>query len=147
MIMTDKKKESSEGDFIGLDYGSSRIGVARINSFAKISEPLDPISTNDNHTEQIQGVIDSFEAVGVVVGLPRGLGGQNTEQTNLAREFAEKLSKNIAVPVYLIDEAGTSVQAQDDIANYKSDSIDSVSAAIFLEDFIGVNNKEDLRVS
>jgi putative transcription antitermination factor YqgF len=92
-------------------------------------------------------LIIEHNASGVVIGLPRGLDGQETSQTVYSRKFADELQKQITVPVYLIDEAGTSKAADDRSGKNSQLSRDSVAAAILLEDFISVRNQEDLRVS
>ncbi len=133
---------------IGIDVGERRIGVARIHSVVKIAEPLQPIETaKQNATEEIGRVIEEYGADAIVVGLPRGLDGQETAQTSYCREFAEKLSIDIKTPVYMIDEAGTSKAADERIGNNKSISRDSVAAAILLEDFANYSNQELLRIS
>jgi putative Holliday junction resolvase len=147
MKMTETSNSIDDGDLIGLDVGGARIGVARVNTFAKIAEPLAPI--NVKKTEPFQAIlelIESLSAVGVVIGLPRGLDGQETSQTKTIREFASELSTKTDTDLYLIDEAGTSQQAKDNMQGYYSDSIDSIAATIFLEDFIQHQDKKALKV-
>lgn len=133
--------------FIGLDIGESRIGVARIHSEVRISEPLDLIDAkSENVFSLINNVIDEYQASGVVVGLPRGLDGQETSQTEYCRNFAHQLSSKIKIPVYMIDEAGTSKAADERMQNNTKFSRDSVAAAILLEDFVSFDNTESLRV-
>jgi putative Holliday junction resolvase len=138
---------NSETTFIGLDVGDRRIGVARVHSVVRIAEPLQHIEVDSQDVfERIKALITEYSASGVVVGLPRGLDGQETSQTAYSRKFAEELQKQITVPVYLIDEAGTSKAADDRIGKNNLLSRDSVAAAILLEDFVSVHNQEDLRV-
>jgi putative Holliday junction resolvase len=133
--------------FIGLDVGERRIGVARVNTIAKIAEPLDLINTSDNDLIiQLTGLVDDNQADGIVVGLPRGLDGQETDQTQYCRNFANKLSGQLKSAIYLIDEAGTSRAADERMNGSTKYSRDSVAAAILLEDFVSCENKEDLRV-
>lgn len=138
---------SSDKTYIGLDVGERRIGVARVHEIAKIAEPLEHIETsNNNVVDSIKRVIHEFSAEGIVVGLPRGLDGQETAQTKYCREFAEKLNSEISTPVYLVDEAGTSKTADERLVNNSKISRDSMAAAVLLEDFIAFRNKEELRV-
>lgn len=135
-----------EGTILGLDVGSRRIGLARINAFAKLSEPLPEIDLERSEAfETIKQVISQHTASAVVVGLPRGLEGQETEQTAYCRKFAEDLAENINLPVFLIDEAGTTKEAELRAKN-SSESVDSIAASIILEDFVNLPDVESLRV-
>jgi putative holliday junction resolvase len=133
--------------YIGLDVGERRIGVARVNSLVRIAEPLEHIDTKSDDTlGAIKNIILQHQADGVVVGLPRGLDGQETQQTKYCRDFADKLKKNVAIQVYLIDEAGTSKSADDKMSKDSKQSRDSVAASILLEDFVAYTQKESLEV-
>lgn len=144
--VTDSKKTIA-GEYIGLDIGEKRIGVARINTEAKIAEPLELIRTGTQDTfKAISGLISEHQAVGIVLGLPRGLDGQETAQTVSIRDFARQLKRHSEVPVYLIDEAGTSKQAQELIAQGSKGSIDSIAAALILSDFIAQHNHTQYEV-
>jgi len=136
------------GDYIGLDVGKKRIGVARINTEAKLPERLDPILTSSSEPfEAVLTVIKEYGAIGVVLGLPRGLEGQKTSQTQYSINFArELLSKAPNLPLFMIDEAGTSIKARDHIGKRTGLSVDSESAAIFLEDFINLKDIQKLRL-
>lgn len=132
------------GEYIAFDVGSARIGVARANTIAKIAEPLDTIlvGSDDGMSDMIKVIADT-EPLGVVVGLPRGLDGQETSQTEYCRTVAVLLKSKVNIPVYMIDEAATSVES-DSIAD--KGSRDSKSAVIFLEDFINTEDKDLLRL-
>ncbi len=131
---------SLEGNIIGLDVGSKRIGAARVNTFAKLPEPLQLIDVaHQDPFEAVRLLVSEYEAVAVVVGLPRGLDGQETAQTVYTRQFADQLKKSVEVPIYMIDEAGTSKEADSRLDSGSSISRDSMAACIILEDFIVQN--------
>jgi putative Holliday junction resolvase len=138
--------ETSSLTFIGLDVGGRRIGVARINSLVRIAEPLEHIDVKSQDFDtSMSKIISEYIPDGIVVGLPRGLDGQETEQTEYSRRFAENLKTTIDIPIYMIDEAGTSKVADDRNVGGKK-SRDSLSAAVFLEDFVNANNQNEMRV-
>ncbi len=122
------------GDIIGFDLGTVRTGVARINTIAKIAEPLKSIQMSDDFDSDVKKLIAQYTPSAIVVGMPRGLDAQTTEQTVWAQEIFEKLRHSLAVPLFAIDEAGTTKQAQ--LRVKEGQSIDSVAAGIILEDFI-----------
>jgi putative Holliday junction resolvase len=133
---------------IGLDIGEKRIGVARINTVAKIAEPLAVIETSSqNATDKVKALISEHQADAIVTGLPRGLDGQETDQTKYCQDFTNKLAREVTVPVYMIDEAGTSKEADVRIGKATNISRDSMAAAILLEDFVNYKDQELLRVA
>lgn len=123
------------GDIIGLDLGMRRTGVARINTFVKIAEPLAEIDMDSQDlTTELSKLIRELDACAVVVGLPRGLDGQETDQTIWAESERTRLESLIETPIFTIDEAGTTKAAEE--RAQKGQSVDSVAACIILEDFI-----------
>jgi putative Holliday junction resolvase len=131
-----KSKIKLSSDILGLDLGLKRTGVARINLIAKIAEPLQPIQMDStNLISEVQKLIAEHNACAVVVGLPRGLNGQETEQTAWAMKITAELEDALEEPVFSIDEALTTKFAEDR-AN-TGESVDSVAAGILLEDFVG----------
>jgi putative Holliday junction resolvase len=131
-----KSKIKLSSDILGLDLGLKRTGVARINLIAKIAEPLQPILMDGTDlVSEVQGLIAKHNACGVVVGLPRGLEGQETEQTAWALKITSELEKALEEPVFSIDEALTTKFAEDRAKT--GESVDSVAAGILLEDFVG----------
>lgn len=130
-------------DIISLDYGLKRIGVARVSPIVKIAEPLAVIDAqSDDVVSQISSVVSQNEAQAVVIGLPRGLDGQETEQTSLTRDFAQDIAVKLECPVYMVDEAGSTQAAKDRIAQSSSDApLDSVAAAVIAEDFVQHSDK------
>jgi putative Holliday junction resolvase len=139
---------NQDNTYIGLDVGEKRIGVARIHSVVKIPEPLDLINVTEvqDVTDVIKKLVLDYNADGIVIGLPRGLDGQETAQTTICRQFALELSSNIDTPVYLIDEAGTSKLADERLGKNSQTSRDSMAAAILLDDFINYKNIDLLKV-
>lgn len=124
-----------QGDVIGLDLGIARTGVARVSVVAQIAQPLSVINMKtDELTVEIEKVVNEYEACAVVAGVPRGLDGQITEQTLWAQALIDDLSKELTVPVFAIDEAGTTVEAEHRAT--KNVSVDCVAAGIIAENFL-----------
>jgi putative Holliday junction resolvase len=90
--------------------------------------------------DELNRVINT-EAIGtIVVGLPRGLEGQETEQTRICREFAAELGTRTEAEIVLQDEALTSEQAKREFAERghwpKSGDLDALAAVYILEDYL-----------
>lgn len=133
---------------LALDVGSKRIGVAVAGSAALLASPLITIERNKDSLPAIKQIIkDEFIGV-VIVGLPRGLEGQETAQTKETRSFIEELKAEIDLPVDMQDEALTSHEAEAELkargVGYNKGEVDALAAAYILRDYID-ENKEKLR--
>lgn len=125
---------------LGLDVGSRRIGVARGNSLVRLAAPLTilPADDQDQVVVQLRQLIDNEKADRLVVGLPRSLDGNETDQTKAVREFVETNLKGLGLPIEFQDEAGTSHEAatrmQSSGSKFTYD--DAHAAAIILQDYL-----------
>ena len=131
---------STSGCVLALDVGGKRIGVAKASLTARLPAPHGVIDGGDEAIGSIKAIIGETGAVAVVVGLPRGLEGQETQQTHVVRQFANALAGQITLPLYFQDEAVTSKQAEQELMSrgkpYQKGDIDALAATIILEDFL-----------
>ena len=124
---------------LAIDVGTVRVGVARSDPGGLMAVPLDAIAANDRAWAAVIGLIDEYEAIEVIVGLPLSMDGTEGRAASLARTWAQTLSAQVAVPVRMVDERLTTVQAQRGLhaagRSVKSSRsmIDSASAVILLE--------------
>ncbi|MBX4197273.1 Holliday junction resolvase RuvX [Candidatus Saccharibacteria bacterium] len=125
-------------EYLGVDVGAARIGIARGSNAARLAEPLKTVAAEEAVQELIDLAIAS-SASGIVIGLPRGLDGNETAQTELVRQWASQLQNKIKLPLYWQDEAMTSETAgklqKSKIKNNTTDE-HSLAAAIILQDFL-----------
>jgi putative Holliday junction resolvase len=128
---------------LALDVGERRIGVALASLSARLPAPLQTIdrTTSPDFFGDIKRIIQDNDIATIVVGLPRGLSGQETHQTATTRAFAAELGKHVSVPVVFQDEAGTSYEAEELLKqrgkNYQKSDIDAEAACIILRDYLG----------
>jgi putative Holliday junction resolvase len=119
--------------------GTKRIGVAASDVQTRLPRPLTTLEAGQSTAQQLQTLVEQQGAIGLVIGLPRGLEGQETAQTQAVREFVEKLKSDIRLPYYWQDEAVTSRQAKAELQGrgkpYAKGDIDALSATYILEDF------------
>jgi putative Holliday junction resolvase len=120
-------------EFIGVDMGNVRVGIARGNSAARIAEPLETIDANQV-IEELKKLAVQNSATGIVVGLPRDLNGNETAQTAAVRQWVKSAKTEIGLKFYWQDEALTSRQAE--MTEPKDTGTDAVAAAIILQDFL-----------
>ena len=127
-------------NYLALDVGGARIGVALANDVARIASPLPALANDDHVWESLKAVVTELNAKQIIVGWPRGLDGQETEQTRYVAEFVEELKRQLPTAVKTQDEALTSVRAEAELQqrrkHYEKGDIDSLSAVYILEDFL-----------
>lgn len=132
--------QTQASNVIALDIGEKRIGVAVAGVSALLPRPLTTLKNNDNIQQDIISLLAQERAVALVVGLPRGLQGQQTQQTRSVEAFGHALEQHLSIPLYWQDEAVTSRQAKEELnargKPYEKGDIDALAATYILEDFI-----------
>lgn len=130
----------SDGNFLALDIGEKRIGVARANGVALIAEALKTIDNDKNFPVNLHDLVGSEGATTIVIGLPRNLYGEDTAQTEYVRQFVSNLNFDSGVKVVFQDEATSSLKAEDYLKSqkkpYSKADIDAEAAKVILQDFI-----------
>ncbi len=139
---------------LGVDFGQRRIGLALSDATATLARPWKTVeaagapgrSADAVSAELAQLALeddsDGARVVEIVVGIPRRLNGDDNEQTQPARAFAEALGRAAGLPVRLQDERLTSHEADERLAARERDwrrrkaKLDAVAAAIILQDFL-----------
>ncbi|HKC29955.1 MAG TPA: Holliday junction resolvase RuvX, partial [Jatrophihabitans sp.] len=104
------------GVWLAVDVGSVRVGVARSDPGGVLAVPVATLArsvADDRDIAELAGLVAEYEAVGVVVGLPRTLAGREGSAAQLARHYGARLAVRIApIPVEFLDERLTTVSAQ-----------------------------------
>jgi putative holliday junction resolvase len=105
-----------DGIWFAVDVGTVRVGVARSDPRGVLALPVATLrrrARDDADIAELAGLVASYEAVGVVVGLPRTLAGREGPSAVMAREYGAALAERVApVPVEYLDERLTTVSAQ-----------------------------------
>jgi putative Holliday junction resolvase len=100
---------------LGVDVGSVRIGVAASDAQGALAVPVQTVRRDrhsDRDIDEIAAIAAERDAVEIVVGLPRSLSGMDRAAALGARDYASRLAQRVTVPVRLIDERLSTVQAQ-----------------------------------
>jgi putative Holliday junction resolvase len=98
---------------IGVDVGSVRIGVARSDPGGTLAVPVETVKRGKGDLDAIVALAQGYEALEILVGLPLGLSGKPGGAAEIAARFAAELAlKATPIPVRLVDERLTTVQAQ-----------------------------------
>ena len=137
--------------FLGIDYGAKRVGLALSDHAATLARPWQQVPAGGSPANAARAVAqvvadmrasDDGDIDGLVIGLPRRLNGDDTDQTAAVRRFAEDLARATTLPVHLQDERLTSVEAESRLAVRERDwrkrkaVLDAESAAVLLQDFL-----------
>ncbi|MEH1130437.1 Holliday junction resolvase RuvX [Micromonospora sp. CPCC 206061] len=112
--------EFVRGVRIGVDVGQVRVGVAVCDPDGILATPLvtlrrDPnvdIDTQPSDIVELAQLVDAYQSVEVVVGLPVTLAGRDGPAAVQVRAYADRLAGAISpVPVRLYDERMSTVAA------------------------------------
>ena len=132
------------GRLLALDLGAKRVGVAISDELRITTRPLPLISRRSwkELLRQVAGLVESFDAKALVIGLPLRLDGVEGSAAKNVRADAEKFQRSLRVPVHLQDERLTTFAANSELKaagldqNETKQEVDSQAAAIILRDFI-----------
>ncbi len=135
---------SHPGPLIALDVGTKTIGVAVCDPMRLIARPHSTLSRKGVRKDvaKLLPLAQELMAVGIVVGLPIGLDGQETRSSRLARQVGDALAEASGLPLAYHDERFSSVQAermlleQDLSRKKRKQRIDQSAAAVILQDFV-----------
>jgi putative Holliday junction resolvase len=111
--------KASTGTVLAFDFGTRRIGVAVGDLSLKLAHPLATISAEDNRTRftAIERLIEEWQPVQLVVGLPTYPDGTEHEMSRLARRFAQRLEGRFGIAVALADERFSTHAADEALAD------------------------------
>lgn len=129
---------------VSLDIGTVRIGVATSDIMEIIASAYTVYKRKDESSDlkNIAEIITNLEAGQVVIGLPLKMDGSEGSSVEMAKDFGEKLSKIIDVPIIYQDERLSTVEAQRILIESgmrrekRKDKIDSLAATIILQTYL-----------
>ncbi|MGB4966787.1 MAG: Holliday junction resolvase RuvX [Candidatus Saccharimonadales bacterium] len=126
--------QQSDYNVIGVDYGQKRVGVALGHAIARLPRPYKVLRHDDRLLAQLQAIIEGEQVRVVVLGLPVPFGGGASRQTELTLDFGKTLQSTFKLPLYYVNEALTSVEAENELGEKAlSKSVDAHAAAAILE--------------
>lgn len=128
------------GRRLGVDLGDVRIGIAVSDPDGMLATPVETVLAEAEPLVRIAALIEQYEAIECVLGLPRSLSGGEGPAAKKVRVFAAELKAAIApVPVRLFDERLTTRTAEMNLASSKKKKgakravIDQAAAVIILQ--------------
>lgn len=108
-----EKSITQAGTVLAFDFGERRIGVAVGEHLIGTANPLMTIDNESNQTrfQIITDLMREWQPKLLIVGLPLSAEGAEHEMTQLCRKFARRLNGRFNIPVIMIDERYSSVEA------------------------------------
>lgn len=133
-------------NFLSLDVGSVRIGVGFAGNGLLVARPLTTLEHGPDLLHQLKTLIIEHSITTLVIGLPRGLDGQETEQTTTVRAFADDVRQHLTLPIQFQDEALTSIRAKEILSLQKQPfdkkDVDATAASLILSDYLEEHKEE-----
>ena len=129
-------------NFLALDVGEKRIGLAMADSQVRIAVPFGWVANDERVMEELAEIMLRHDISLVVVGYPRNPSGEPTQQTEFVVDFVRQLGQlDINAEIAYQDESLTSVQAEQRLAGKIKDKgdIDAEAASIILQDYLEVH--------
>ena len=120
--------------FLGIDYGTKRIGIAISSGNNTIAFPKSVLSNTKNLIDEIKTIYKKEDIAGIVIGGSFNFKGESNPLMKDIEIFIEKIKKEIDTPIYLEPEFLTSHQAQQ--IQGKNKMLDASAAAIILQSFL-----------
>lgn len=123
---------------LALDYGRARAGCALSDPTGTLAAPLPIVERPPTRRglAAIRRLVRAHDVGRVVVGLPLTLSGEEGPQAAETRAYADRLERELPVPVELHDERLTTRQAARTGSHGASAEEDSLAAAHLLESYL-----------
>ena len=123
----------TEETLLAFDYGTKKIGVAIGNTLTRQARPLEILTpiTRQQRFAAIGRLLAEWQPQRAIVGLPLTMEGGEQYASLRCRRFAHQLHGRFGIMVELVDERGSSLEAQDILGSNAVD--DAVAAAVILQ--------------
>jgi putative Holliday junction resolvase len=130
--------------YLGFDFGYKRIGVAVGQRLTCSASPVTTVAAKQGIPDwgDVQKIINQWVPQALIVGLPTCIDDSELYTTAAARRFAKQLRKHFALPVHLVDERLSTVEARDQLFSQggyrklKNSEVDCIAACVILEQWL-----------
>lgn len=135
---------STDSTVLGFDVGSRRIGVAIGSAFGVNARALAVVDVHAAGPDwnAVDRLFKDWQPNGMIVGDPLTLEGEDQPNRKRAQAFARQLRQRYKVPVLMIDERSSSVEAARRFAGERAEgrkrrrdaaNLDAMAAAVIIE--------------
>lgn len=137
---------------LSLDLGTKTLGLA-ISKTGLIANPYKTIKYDGTSyaplINELKEIINKEHVTTLVLGLPKNMNNSLGFASERSLSFKEQLEKEIDIPVFLVDERLSTVEAEkilltNDISRKKrKEVIDSAAAMIILDTYLKMKGNEN----
>jgi len=133
---------------LAFDFGLKRIGIAAGDTLTGAAAPRTAVAVGraGPDWEAIAREVRALAPALLVVGAPYNADGSESALTHAARGFASELGRHFALPVQLVDERYSSLEASAALKRHRASGqrrrrvgraeVDSAAAAVILGRFL-----------
>ncbi len=133
-----------EGRLLGIDFGTRRLGFAISTPERSLSTPLETWlrQGEQGDARHLRELFEDYYIVGIVLGLPLHMNGDEGQSAHFARQFGRWLRTTLGKPVLFWDERCSSAAADDwmleaDLSRQKrKDLRDKLAAHVILDGYL-----------
>lgn len=133
---------------LAFDYGTKNIGAACGQTITRSATELNPLKAKDGIPDWsvIEKLLVEWKPDLVLVGLPLNMDDSESELSQRARKFANRLHGRFGVKVEMVDERLSSFAAKGEVMerggsrDYKHNPVDSIAARLILESWFERNS-------
>lgn len=137
---------------LAFDYGRKRIGVATGQELTATTKPLTTIKVINNKPDwdAIGQLIKEWQPDILIIGLPMNMDGTEHDMSKAARRFSNQLNGRFNLPIELVDERLTSIEAEEIITEARRSgrikrsksktSIDQIAAELILKNWLEIHS-------
>jgi len=126
--------------YLGIDFGTKRIGIAISDAAGTIAFPRATLPNDAQLFSQLEELVKNEKVTCIVVGDTRSHGGKDNPVTAEAEEFVVALQKALATPVERVWEMWSSIEASR-YAPEGQEHNDASAAAIILQRFLDTRKR------
>ena len=135
--------------YLGIDYGTKRIGVAVSDEAGRVAFPREVIAAGPTALSVLEALIKAENIGTVVVGESRALSGEKNAVMEDIEQFARDLQELSGAPVVFETEVFSSSLAARQFApeeksrkaNPEHKNLDASAAALILQSYLDRTNK------
>ena len=139
---------------IAFDYGYQRTGVAVGNSITRTASAVDTLfgANMKQQWQDIDTIMQEWQPAQLLIGMPLQLETSSDELLAQIKSFKRKLKQRYDLPVYLVDESYSSVEANERLKELRRNGrkkklnkkeIDAQAAVIILERWLRGDDDEN----
>ncbi|HUC88446.1 MAG TPA: Holliday junction resolvase RuvX [Candidatus Paceibacterota bacterium] len=138
--------------YLGIDYGSKRVGIALSDEEGRIAFPKEILPNDLSLVETIDNLCEKENVSAIVIGESHDLSGQPNKIMGSIEEFERNIEAELDLPVYFQKEFMTTVEARGragkkmndarKIKKVKQKKSDASAAALILQRFLDKNNQK-----